>query len=141
MSSGSFVGNVSRAASEAFVSTKDAFERHRVVFTIAASLASAGAAWAGYTARQIHQHKLEERLRSIEHAMTSVHNIGEEQARAITKQTAAGTVNYRTCGAATGLALLIGYGFGWKSGSWYTVRRLSRRYSKRLEKEKPKQLC
>jgi hypothetical protein len=85
---------------------QDIFEKHNVVFTIGASLASAGAAWAGYTARQMHQKKVEDRLNSIEHAMATVHNLEEEHVKALTSSI---SVSYVACAATTGTTLVIRY--------------------------------
>jgi hypothetical protein len=99
------VVHAQKAVQETFFSVKEIFEKHNVVFTIGASLASAGAAWAGYTARQMHQKKVEERLNSIEHAMTTVHNLEEEQVKALTSGIG---VSYTACAATAGTTFVIG---------------------------------
>ncbi|KAG0589134.1 hypothetical protein KC19_2G293600 [Ceratodon purpureus] len=118
-----------KAVHDTFFSVKAVFEKHNVVFTIGASLASAGAAWAGYTARQLHQRKVEERLNSIEHAMTSVHNLEVEQVQAITKGIG---ISYPACAATAATTLLIGYGFGFRGGRRYTLNRIRKQQQKLL---------
>lgn len=116
-----------KAVHDTFFSVKAVFEKHNVVFTIGASLASAGAAWAGYTARQLHQRKVEERLNSIEHAMTTVHNLEVEEVQAITKGIG---VSYPACAATVSTALIIGYGFGFRGGRRYTLNRIHKQQEK-----------
>ncbi|XP_048137597.1 uncharacterized protein LOC115750871 isoform X2 [Rhodamnia argentea] len=57
------------AVQDTFFSTKDTFERHRVVFTVGTSIASVATAWAGYSIRHYHETKVDQRLESIERAM------------------------------------------------------------------------
>ncbi|KAL6010284.1 hypothetical protein ACLOJK_000715 [Asimina triloba] len=58
------------AVQDTYLSIKDVFERHRAVFTISTSLGSLATAWAGYSLRYLHQEKVEERLESIEKAVS-----------------------------------------------------------------------
>ncbi|KAF5185211.1 Triacylglycerol lipase 2 protein [Thalictrum thalictroides] len=58
------------AVQDSYFSTKDIFERHKVVFTISTSIASVATAWIGYSIRYAHQAKVEERLQSIEKAVS-----------------------------------------------------------------------
>eukprot|EP00850_Spirogloea_muscicola_P019941 SM000203S06117 [mRNA] locus=s203:19730:20900:+ [translate_table: standard] len=103
------------------------FERHNVVLTIGASLASAGAAWAGYTARQLHQRKLEERLRSIEHTVATAHNVEEEHVKELTKYARVGAcVSYPACAATAGTVAIVSYALGWRQGRAFVLRRLQR---------------
>ncbi|XP_078443706.1 triacylglycerol lipase-like protein isoform X2 [Wolffia australiana] len=60
------------AVQDVYFSTKDIFERHRVVFTISTSVASLATAWAGYSLRHYHQRSIETRLESIEEANHSL---------------------------------------------------------------------
>ncbi|KAK1273709.1 hypothetical protein QJS04_geneDACA008057 [Acorus gramineus] len=60
--------NTFSAVQDTFLSTKDIYERHKVVFTMATSVGSILTAWAGYSLRQIHQAKIDKRLGSIEKA-------------------------------------------------------------------------
>ncbi|KAF6173231.1 hypothetical protein GIB67_026926 [Kingdonia uniflora] len=62
------------ACQDTYFSTKDIFERHKVVFTVSTSIASVGTAWAGYSIRQMHQAKVEKKLETIEDAV-SIHCI------------------------------------------------------------------
>lgn len=118
-----------RALHDTFYSIKAVFEKHNVVFTIGASLASAGAAWAGYTARQLHQRKVEERLNSIEQAMTTVHNLEVEQVQAITKGIG---VSYPACAATATTTLVVGYALGFRGGRRYTLNRIRKQQQKPL---------
>ncbi|OAY77151.1 hypothetical protein ACMD2_15150 [Ananas comosus] len=63
--------NTWSAVQDTFLSTKEIFEKHRVVFTVGTSVASVLTAWAGYSLRQLHQSKLEKRLESIEQTVWS----------------------------------------------------------------------
>ncbi|KAF7815071.1 triacylglycerol lipase 2-like protein [Senna tora] len=56
------------AMQDTFFSTKDTFERHRVVFTVGTSIASVATAWIGYSLRHLHDSKVDQRLESIERA-------------------------------------------------------------------------
>ncbi|GBG61807.1 hypothetical protein CBR_g23765 [Chara braunii] len=97
-----------KAVNDTFHLTTVVFERHKVTFTIGASVASAAAAWAGYTARQVHQKKLEDRLKSIEHAMTNVHNMEEAQVDVL-RAAVGGGIGYQSCAATVGTGFVIGY--------------------------------
>ncbi|XP_051135524.1 uncharacterized protein LOC127254468 isoform X4 [Andrographis paniculata] len=57
------------AVQDTFYSTKDIFERHRVVFTISTSIASVATAWAGYSIRHYHESRVDQRLEAIEKAV------------------------------------------------------------------------
>ncbi|XP_042446433.1 uncharacterized protein LOC122031373 isoform X2 [Zingiber officinale] len=63
------VSNTWSAVQDTYLSTKNVFETHRVVFTIGTSIASVLTAWAGYSLRQIHQSNIEKRLESMEQAI------------------------------------------------------------------------
>jgi len=126
-----------KAVHDTFYSVKAVFEKHNVVFTIGASLASAGAAWAGYTARQMHQKKVEDRLNSIEHAMTTVHNLEEEQVKALTKGIG---VSYPGCAATAATTLIIGYGFGFRGGRRYALNRIRKQQQRLLNPPTPSRL-
>ncbi|KAH7331287.1 hypothetical protein KP509_20G024600 [Ceratopteris richardii] len=91
------------AVSDTYFSIKDVFERHKVVLTLAASLASAGAAWAGYTARQIHQKRVEARLDTIE-KMTRTTDFARTTG-----------VSYIACAATAGTTLL------WAGLAWWPL--------------------
>ncbi|KAJ7562736.1 hypothetical protein O6H91_03G082300 [Diphasiastrum complanatum] len=121
-----------RATHDIFFGIKDVFEGHRVAFTIGASVLSAGAAWAGYVGRQVHQQKVEERLNSIEESMKSVHNLEETQVKALTNP----GISFKACFASTGTALIIGYGLGWRGGRRFATKRFQRQQQKLLTPKK-----
>lgn len=121
------------AVQDTFYSTKDVFERHRVVFTIGTSIASLGTAWAGYSLRYLHQEKVEQRLESIEKAMTNVH-VREEEIKKIVNT---GNVSYPACVATVGTSLVIGYGLGWRGGKWHANRIFRKQQQKLLGLNKP----
>eukprot|EP00262_Sarcandra_glabra_P012463 TRINITY_DN3220_c0_g1_i2.p1 TRINITY_DN3220_c0_g1~~TRINITY_DN3220_c0_g1_i2.p1 ORF type:complete len:121 (-),score=22.63 TRINITY_DN3220_c0_g1_i2:82-444(-) len=85
------------AVQDTYLSTKDIFERHRVVFTISTSIASVATAWAGYSLRYLHQAKVEERLESIEQAMKSSTHIEHEEIKKITAKPAVILIHYCCC--------------------------------------------
>ncbi|KAL2614129.1 hypothetical protein R1flu_025821 [Riccia fluitans] len=122
-----------RAVNDTFNSLKAVFEKHNVVLTIGGSIASAGAAWAGYAARQVHQKKVEDRLNNLEHVMTNVHQMEEEQVKALVHQVG---VSYKACAATAGTTLVIGYGLGFRGGRWYTIQRYQKQQKKLLQLEK-----
>ncbi|KAK9013230.1 hypothetical protein V6N11_041247 [Hibiscus sabdariffa] len=63
------------AVQDTYFSTKDTFERHRVVFTVGTSIASVATAWFGYSLRHFHDSKVDQRLESIEKAMKNNHHL------------------------------------------------------------------
>nr|XP_024365171.1 uncharacterized protein LOC112277200 isoform X5 [Physcomitrium patens] len=85
--------------------------------------------WIGYTARQLHQRKVEERLNSIEQAMTTVHNLEVEQVQAITKGIG---VSYPACAATATTTLVVGYALGFRGGRRYTLNRIRKQQQKPL---------
>ncbi|XP_020551375.1 uncharacterized protein LOC105167453 isoform X2 [Sesamum indicum] len=92
------------AVQDTFYSTKDIFERHKVVFTISTSIASVATAWAGYTLRHLHESRVEQRLESIEKAMKSTYQIEDPEF----KKLVSGTVSIPACVATAGTSLIIG---------------------------------
>ncbi|XP_010270058.1 PREDICTED: uncharacterized protein LOC104606511 [Nelumbo nucifera] len=123
------------AVQDTYFSTKDIFERHRVVFTISTSLASIATAWVGYSLRYLHQAKVEERLESIEKAMKKNYHIEHAE---IKKIVGSGSISTTTCIATAGTSLIIGYGLGWRGGKWYANRKFRREQMKLLGQIKPK---
>ncbi|KAK2979036.1 hypothetical protein RJ640_013670 [Escallonia rubra] len=121
------------AVQDTYYSTKDTFERHKVVFTISTSLASVATAWIGYTLRHLHEKKVEQRLDSIENAMKKNYDIEHNEFRKLvdTSSTAA-------CFATAGTTLILGYGLGWRGGKWYANRKFRREQMKLLEQIKPR---
>ncbi|KAL0327983.1 UNVERIFIED_CONTAM: hypothetical protein Scaly_2230900 [Sesamum calycinum] len=122
------------AVQDTFYSTKDIFERHKVVFTISTSIASVATAWAGYTLRHLHESRVEQRLESIEKAMKSTYQIEEPEF----KKLVSGTVSLPACVATAGTSLIIGYGLGWRGGAWYANRKFRKEQLKLLGQIKPK---
>ncbi|GFQ04795.1 hypothetical protein PHJA_002623500 [Phtheirospermum japonicum] len=122
------------AVQDTFYSTKDIFERHKVVFTISTSIASLATAWAGYTFRQIHQSRVEQKLESIEKAMKGSYHIEDPEF----KKLASGTVSFPACVATAGTSLIIGYGLGWRGGAWFANRKFRKEQMKLLGQLKPK---
>ncbi|KAL2248526.1 uncharacterized protein LOC105167453 isoform X1 [Sesamum indicum] len=122
------------AVQDTFYSTKDIFERHKVVFTISTSIASVATAWAGYTLRHLHESRVEQRLESIEKAMKSTYQIEDPEF----KKLVSGTVSIPACVATAGTSLIIGYGLGWRGGAWYANRKFRKEQLKLLGQIKPK---
>ncbi|GAQ78017.1 hypothetical protein KFL_000060840 [Klebsormidium nitens] len=116
--------NAVRAVDDSFQATKNLFEKHNVVFTVAGGLLSAGAAWAGYTARQVHQKKLEEKLQKIEEHMTNVYSLEEQQVKALTTAATRTGVSYKTFLATSSTALIVGYALGFRGGRRFVIRRI-----------------
>ncbi|XP_057784871.1 uncharacterized protein LOC131002388 [Salvia miltiorrhiza] len=122
------------AAQDTYSSIKDLFERHKVVFTVSTSIASVVTAWAGYSLRQLHQSRVEQKLESIEKAMKNNYQMEDPELR----QLVSGTVSLPACLATAGTGLIIGFGLGWRGGARYTNRRLQREQMKLLGQLKPK---
>ncbi|KAL8511257.1 hypothetical protein ACS0TY_017893 [Phlomoides rotata] len=98
------VKNSLSAAQDTFFTVKDVFERHKVVFTISTSIASVATAWAGYSLRQLHQSRVEQRLESIEKAMKNNYQMEDPELRKLVS----GTVSLPACVATAGTSLIIG---------------------------------
>nr|CAD1839553.1 unnamed protein product [Ananas comosus var. bracteatus] len=98
--------NTWSAVQDTFLSTKEIFEKHRVVFTVGTSVASVLTAWAGYSLRQLHQSKLEKRLESIEQTLKSNYDVEHEE---IKKIVSSGSVSTAACFATAWTSLLLGY--------------------------------
>lgn len=125
------------AVQDTFYSTKDTFERHRVVFTVGTSIASIATAWLGYTYRHFHDTRVDRRLDSIEQAMKSTYQIEREE---IKKIVGSGSYSTATCAATAGTTLVIGYALGWRGGKWYANRKFRREQMKLLGQVKPRRL-
>lgn len=123
------------AIQDTFFSTKDIFERHRVVFTIGTSVASVATAWFGYSLRHLHETRVDQRLESIEKAMRNSH-LGEHSE--IRKIVDSRSLSTPACVATAGTALIMGYGLGWRGGRWYANRQFKREQMKMLGQLKPK---
>ncbi|KAJ4730120.1 putative Triacylglycerol lipase 2 [Melia azedarach] len=122
------------AVQDTYFSTKDIFERHRVVFTIGTSIASVATAWIGYSIRHLHQGKVDQRLESIEKTLKENYQVGHAE---IKKLVDPGTSAAATM-ATAGTTLIIGYGLGWRGGRWYATRKFRREQMKLLGQIKPK---
>lgn len=128
--------NSCAAIQDTFHSTKDTFERHRVVFTIGTSIASVATAFIGYSLRHVHETRVNERLQSIEQAMKSNVNLRHSEIKDIVGRP--GGVSIPACAATAGTTLLIGYGLGWRGGSWYTTKKFKKEQMKLLGQIKPR---
>lgn len=122
------------AVQDTYFSTKDIFERHRVVFTVATSIASVITAWAGYSIRHYHESKVDQRLESIEKAMNNNYHLGHTEIKKIVDPGSSSTAAWV---ATAGTTLVIGYGLGWRGGTWYANRQFKREQMKMLGQLKP----
>ncbi|XP_051135525.1 uncharacterized protein LOC127254468 isoform X5 [Andrographis paniculata] len=132
------------AVQDTFYSTKDIFERHRVVFTISTSIASVATAWAGYSIRHYHESRVDQRLEAIEKAVLNCSALDNKMKSSYQiqdpelKRLVSGTVSFPAFLATAGTSLIIGYGLGWRGGAWYTNRKLRREQLKLLGQIKPR---
>ncbi|BAT81019.1 uncharacterized protein HKW66_Vig0131250 [Vigna angularis] len=127
----------SRAAiQDTFFSTKDTFERHRVVFTVGTSIASVATAWFGYTLRHLHDTKVDQRLQSIENAMQNNSNLHHTEIKDIVA--GSGGCSIPACIATAGTSLVIGYALGWRGGSWYATKKFRKEQMKMLGQITPR---
>lgn len=122
------------AIQDTYYSTKDIFERHKVVFTISTSIASVATAWFGYTLRHLHESRVDQRLESIEKAMKNDYQIEDPEF----KKLVAGSIGLPACVATAGTTLLLGYGLGFRGGKWYANRQFRREQMKLLGQINPK---
>lgn len=123
------------AVQDTFFSTKDIFERHKVVFTISTSIASVGTAWIGYSLRHLHEAKVEKKLEAIENAMNNNYHMEHAELKKIV---GSGSISPAACVATAGTSLIIGYGLGWRGGKWYANRKFRKEQMKLLGQIKPK---
>ncbi|XP_030459578.2 uncharacterized protein LOC115679977 [Syzygium oleosum] len=123
------------AVQDTFFSTKDTFERHRVVFTVGTSIASVATAWAGYSIRHYHETKVDQRLETIERAMKNNYHFEHEEIKKIVGRESSSTA---ACIATAGTTLVIGYALGWRGGRWYANRKFRREQMKLLGQIKPR---
>ncbi|RDY10396.1 Protein disulfide isomerase-like 2-3, partial [Mucuna pruriens] len=149
------------AIQDTYFSTKDTFERHRVVFTVGTSVASVATAWfglflfsfltsllffslhndththfSGYSLRHLHETKVDQRLQSIENAMKNNSHLQHSEIKDIVS--ASGPCSIPACLATAGTSLLIGYGLGWRGGSWYATKKFRKEQMKMLGQITPK---
>ncbi|KAJ6401384.1 hypothetical protein OIU84_016742 [Salix udensis] len=105
------------AIQDTYFSTKDIFERHKVVFTIGTSVASVATAWAGYSVRHFHDSKVDKRLEGIENAMKNNHHLEHAEFKKLIDP---GRSSVAACIATAGTAFVIGWGRMMESGSRVT---------------------
>lgn len=123
------------AVQDTFYSTKDVFERHRVVFTVGTSIASVATAWFGYTLRHYHDVQVDKRLESIEEAMRKKHQLEHSE---VAKAVNIGKISTPACFATAGTSLIIGYCLGWRGGKRYANKQFRREQMKLLGEAKPR---
>ncbi|KAE8685902.1 triacylglycerol lipase 2-like [Hibiscus syriacus] len=116
-------------------SMTDTFERHRVVFTVGTSIASVATAWFGYSLRHYHESKVDQRLESIEKAMKNNHHLEHADFKKLVDTGPSRTAAWV---ATAGTALIIGYGLGWRGGTWYANRKFRKEQLKLAGQIKPK---
>ncbi|XP_061373609.1 uncharacterized protein LOC133315938 [Gastrolobium bilobum] len=143
----SFLGSVSAAnlkrkslnswaaVQDTYFSTKDTFERHRVVFAIGTSIASVATAVFGYSLRHLHETKVDQRLQSIEDAMKNNTNLQHSEIKDIV---GSGGCSIPACLATAGTTFVIGYGLGWRGGIWYATKKFRKEQMKMLGQIKPR---
>nr|AFK38049.1 unknown [Lotus japonicus] len=124
------------AIQDTFFSTKDTFERHRVIFTVGTSIASVATAWIGYSLRHLHDSRVDQRLQSIEDAMKNNNNLHHSEIKDIVGT--GGGCCLPTCVATAGTTLIVGYGLGWRGGIWYATKKFRREQMKVLGQIKPR---
>lgn len=123
------------AVQDTYFSTKDTFERHKVVFTVGTSIASVATAWIGYSLRHYHERKVSQRLESIEKALKNNHDLEHDDLK---KLVGTGGSTFAAWFATAGTAFVVGYGFGWRGGRWYANRKFRREQMKLLGQLKPR---
>ncbi|XP_031743507.1 triacylglycerol lipase 2 [Cucumis sativus] len=123
------------AVQDTFYSTKDVFERHKVVFTVGTSVASVATAWIGYTLRHYHDIRVDRRLESIEEAMRTRRQLEHSE---LTKAVNVGKISVPACFATAGTCLIIGYCLGWRGGKQYANKQFRREQMKLLGEIKPR---
>ncbi|PPD82394.1 hypothetical protein GOBAR_DD20674 [Gossypium barbadense] len=189
------------AVQDTYFSTKDTFERHKVVFTVGTSIASVATAWfaleskdfhgekegnklcydcqmlmesgnfegsvkffkeirrrlpwsstccsqwvetsntkcinvgTGYSLRHYHESKVDQRLESIENTMRNSHHLEHADFKKLVDP---GHSRAAAWVATAGTALIVGYGLGWRGGTWYANRKFRREQLKLLGQIKPK---
>jgi hypothetical protein len=66
--------------------------------------------------------------------MATVHNLEEEHVKALTSSIG---VSYAACAATAGTTLVIGYGFGFRGGRWFTLRKIQKQQQRLLNPRTP----
>lgn len=115
------------AVRDTFLSTKQVFESHRIVFTVGTSVASVLTAWAGYSLRHMQQARIDRRLESIESSLKDNHKVEHEE---IKKIVTSSNVSTPACVATAMTTMVVGYVLGWRGGAWFTRRAFRREQHK-----------
>ncbi|KAL6135180.1 hypothetical protein ACLB2K_067408 [Fragaria x ananassa] len=123
------------AVQDTYLSTKDVFESHKVVFTVGTSIASVATAWIGYTVRHLHDTRVDKRLESIEKTIQEKHHIKEAEIREVI---GSGSMSLSSCIATAGTTLVVGYILGWRGGRWFANKQFRKEQMKLLGHVKPK---
>ncbi|CAK7349047.1 unnamed protein product [Dovyalis caffra] len=123
------------AMQDTYFSTKDTFERHKVVFTIGTSVASVATAWAGYSLRHLRDSKVDQRLEAIENAMKNNYHLEHAEFKKLVDPERSSVA---ACIATAGTTFVIGYGLGWRGGRWYASKKFRKEQMKLSGQIKPK---
>ncbi|KAK6259526.1 hypothetical protein SCA6_014000 [Theobroma cacao] len=89
----------------------------------------------GYSLRHYHETKVDQRLESIEKAMQNNYHLEHTD---IKKLVDPGPSKTAAWVATAGTALVVGYGLGWRGGTWYANRKFRKEQLKLLGQIKPK---
>ncbi|XP_071722625.1 triacylglycerol lipase 2-like [Rutidosis leptorrhynchoides] len=123
------------AVQDTYLSTKDTFERHRVVFTIGTSIASVATALLGYSIRHYHGTRVDQRLESIEIAMKNSYYLEHTDLKKLVDP---GSSRVASLVATAGTTFIIGYGLGWRGGRWHRNRQIRKEQLKLSGQVKPR---
>ncbi|CAL9213755.1 unnamed protein product [Arabidopsis halleri] len=123
------------AVQDSYLSTKDLFERHRVVFTVGTSIASVATAWIGYSLRHYNETRINQRLESIENAMKNTQELERGELKKLVDPVGS---RFTTTIATAGTTLILGYGLGWRGGIWYANRKFRREQMRLAGQLKPR---
>ncbi|CAH8251198.1 unnamed protein product [Arabidopsis lyrata] len=124
------------AVQDSYLSTKDLFERHRVVFTVGTSIASVATAWIGYSLRHYNETRINQRLESIENAMKNTQELERGELKKLVDPVGS---RFTTTIATAGTTLILGYGLGWRGGIWYANRKFRREQMRLAGQLKPRE--
>ncbi|EOA37825.1 hypothetical protein CARUB_v10012011mg [Capsella rubella] len=124
------------AVQDSYLSTKDLFERHRVVFTVGTSIASVATAWIGYSLRHYNETRINQRLESIENAMKNTQDLERGELKKLVDPVGS---RFTTTIATAGTTLVLGYGLGWRGGIWYANRKFRREQMRLAGQLKPRE--
>ncbi|ESQ36426.1 hypothetical protein EUTSA_v10008833mg [Eutrema salsugineum] len=124
------------AIHDSYLSTKDLFERHRVVFTVGTSIASVATACIGYSLRHYNETRINQRLESIENAMKNTHELERGELKKLVDPVGS---RFASTIATAGTTLILGYGLGWRGGVWYANRKFRREQMRLAGQLKPRE--